>query len=119
MYNLLYSATYPVIRYNQREEIAVPKSVSVSDADLNWLRQNHDSHPYSELAARIGCCVDTLKRILVREGLQEFDGAKYQVRRDFEEKTWTRPCMSCGCQKKRPKNWFFCRPCRKEMGYED
>jgi hypothetical protein len=97
----------------------MPKVVRVSDADLSWLRQHHDSYSYSDLAQRIGCCVDTLKRILVREGLQEFDGAKYQVRREFDEKTWSRPCMSCGSKEVRPKNWFFCRPCRKDIGYED
>ena len=97
----------------------MPKVVRVSDTDLTWLRDSHHDHSYSELAARIGCCVDTLKRILVREGLQEFDGAKYQVRRDFEEKVWTRPCMSCGSTDERPRNWFFCKTCRKTMGYED
>jgi hypothetical protein len=97
----------------------MPRIVSVSDADLDWLRSNHDAHSYSDMAQRIGCCVDTLKRILVREGLQEFNGAKYQVRRDFEEKTWDRPCMSCGSKEVRPKNWFFCKGCRKQMGYED
>ena len=74
----------------------MPKVVRVSDSDLDWLREEHDRHSYSDLATRLGCCVDTLKRILVREGLQEFDGAKYQVRRDFDEKMWSRPCMSCG-----------------------
>lgn len=97
----------------------MPRVVRVSDTDMDWLRDNHDAHSYSDMAQRIGCCVDTLKRILVREGLQEFDGAKYQVCRDFEEAQWTRPCMSCGCKKTRPKNWFFCRPCRKQMGYDD
>ncbi len=97
----------------------MPRSVSVSDTDLRWLRKNHFNKSYSELAQRMGCCVDTLKRILVREGLQEFEGAKYQVRRDFEGKTWNRPCMSCRAPEERPKNWFFCRSCRKTMGYED
>ena len=97
----------------------MPKHIRVNDADLNWLRSNHHAHSYTDLAAHIGCCVDTLKRILVREGLQEFDGAKYQVRRDFDEKFWERPCMSCKTPEKRPKNWFFCRACRKELGYED
>jgi hypothetical protein len=97
----------------------MPKPVRVSNTDLDWLRANHDSHSYTELARRFGCCVDTLKRILVREGLQEFDGAKYQVRREFDEKLWARPCMCCSSTELRPKNWFFCRPCRKKMGYED
>ena len=85
----------------------MPKQVRISDPDLRWLQKNHKSYSYSDLAQRVGCCVDTLKRILVREGLQEFDGAKYQVRRDFSDKTWTRPCMSCRSTEERP------------MGYED
>jgi hypothetical protein len=97
----------------------MPRVIRVTDADLSWLQKNHRTTNYSEMARRIGCCVDTLKRILVREGLQEFDGAKYQVRRNFEEILWSRPCMSCGDTHKRPKNWFFCKPCRKDMGYED
>ena len=97
----------------------MPRFVRVSGADLFWLQENHRDKNYSTMARHIGCCVDTLKRILVREGLQEFDGAKYQVRRDHNEVKWTRPCMSCGNSSKRPKNWFFCKPCRKDMGYED
>ena len=59
----------------------MPTKVRIGETDLLWLYQNHDKTTYHEQAERIGCCVDTLKRILVREGLQEFDGAKYQVRR--------------------------------------
>ncbi len=97
----------------------MPRKVSISDADMTWLRENHKTVTYSDMAKRLNCCVDTLKRILVREGLQEFDGAKYQLRRDFKEMTWERPCMSCGKAEERPRNWFFCRSCRKELGYED
>lgn len=97
----------------------MPRNVRVSDADMSWLRQNHDKKPFTEIAKRLGCCVDTLKRILVREGLREFDGAKYQLRRDRAGQTWNRPCMSCGNTDTRPKQWFFCKACRKKMGYED
>ena len=97
----------------------MPRPVVVSDSDKQWLTSNHKKLSYHQLANRLGCCVDTLKRILVREGLQEFDGAKYQVRRDFEEKKWNKPCIGCGCNKSRPKNYFFCIPCRREMGYDD
>ena len=54
----------------------MPKMVHVSDADLNWLKENHYDYSYPDMAQRIGCCVEPLKRIPVREGLQEFDGAK-------------------------------------------
>lgn len=97
----------------------MPKTVTVTDESLCWLRKNHSTLPYSELASRVGCCVDTLKRILVREGLQDFDGAKYQVKRDEPSKMWTRPCMTCKDTKPRPKNYFFCLDCRREMGYDD
>ena len=95
----------------------MPKQISISDADLIWLRNEHHDHSYSHMAKRIGCCVDTLKRVLVREGLQDFDGAKYQVR--TKEKKWSRPCVSCGSRQKRPKHHYFCKPCRRKMGYID
>lgn len=97
----------------------MPKMVPVSDEDLNWLKENHHLHTYQDMANRIGCCVDTLKRILARNGLQDFDGAKYQVRTIDKSKLWTRPCMGCGAEEERPKFWYFCRPCRKELGYQE
>jgi len=97
----------------------LPTKVRIGETDLLWLYKNHDKKTYSEQADRLGCCVDTLKRILVREGLQEFDGAKYQVRRDFKEQMWSRPCMDCGDNAERPKNHYFCKACRKTRGYED
>ena len=81
----------------------MPRVVPVSDEDKTWLRKNHKDYTYSDMAQRIGCCVDTLKRILVREGLQEFDGAKYQVRRDFEEKELVAPMYGMRRYKKTPE----------------
>ena len=95
----------------------MPKQISISDADLIWLRNEHQNHTYSHMAKRVDCCVDTLKRILVREGLQDFDGAKYQVR--VKEEYWSRPCVNCGSKQKRPKLHYFCKPCRRKMGYID
>lgn len=86
---------------------------------LQWLRSNHETQTFTTMAQHVGCCVDTLKRVLVREGLRSFEGAKYQVSRDFQEKMWDRPCLTCKKPEQRPKNWFFCRACRREMGYED
>jgi len=97
----------------------LPRTVEISAADRDWLRKNHTTQSYDAMARRLGCCTDTLKRILVRMELQEFDGAKYQVRREAVVKTWTRPCMKCGSEKKRPKNHYFCDPCRRRMGYEE
>lgn len=97
----------------------MPRKVLIAVEDMDWLRQNHDLLPFTELAGRIGCCVDTLKRILMREGLAEFEGAKYAVRRDHDEAMWTRPCMSCKCCRPRPKNHYFCARCRRRAGYGD
>jgi rRNA maturation endonuclease Nob1 len=97
----------------------MPRHVELSSTDEDYLKQNHTTLSYNQMADDIGCCTDTLKRILVRLGLQEFDGAKYQLRREADLKTWTRPCMGCGSEKKRPKNHYFCKACRRERGYED
>mgnify|MGYP001224558597 FL=1 len=97
----------------------MPKPIEIGPTNLRWLRENHRKTTYSDMSDRIGVCVDTLKRILVREGLQEFDGAKYQLRRDVGVAMWNRPCLECSNEELRPKNWFYCRTCRKKRGYEE
>ena len=69
--------------------------VILKDEDRSWLQERHWQETYPDMALRIGCCVDTIKRILVREGLQEFDGAKYQVKRHNHVRQWSRPCLDC------------------------
>ena len=97
----------------------MPKVVNVSDTQMDWLRENHDSMSLNDVATRIGVCVDTLKRILVREGIREFEGAKYVVARKESVSMWDRPCMECGKRESRPKNWYYCKDCRACRGYED
>jgi hypothetical protein len=97
----------------------MPKIVIVTVENVGWLRDHHKDHSYTELAQHFNCCVDTLKRILMREGIEYFDGAKYQVKRHAKVKNWNRPCMSCGDSKDRPHGWYFCRPCRSKFGYDD
>ena len=93
--------------------------IKLSDDDIAWLRDVHEYESYPDMAKRFGCCVDTLKRILVREGLQDFDGAKYQVRRKSNVTFWQRPCLDCGSDESRPRMWFYCTSCRKSRGYSD
>ena len=38
-----------------------------------------NSYTYRAMAKRFDICTDTLKRILMREGMAEFDGAKYAI----------------------------------------
>lgn len=88
----------------------MPKVVRLSEADEAWLHANHHHLSPRQMADRIGVCVDTLKRILVRRGLANFEGAKY-VATDRRAK-WTRPCIGCRCTKPRPRGLYFCDPCR-------
>jgi hypothetical protein len=66
--------------------------------------------PYKEMAGHIGVCVDTVKRMLSRHGIEDFDGAKYAF--PPETKMWNRPCMGCGTTVTRPKNLYYCDKCR-------
>ena len=62
----------------------------------------------------MGVCVDTLKRILQREGLAEFDAAKYAVSLSFDtQQTWVRPCMRCKDETPRPKWQYICDRCKE------
>lgn len=97
----------------------MPKVIVITDENVGWLRAHYTEFPYTVLARKFNCCVDTLKRILVREGIANFDGAKYQVKRYAKIRYWDRPCMSCGNVKSRPQGWYFCIPCRKKFGYGD
>tara|TARA_E500000075_G_C6997655_1_gene328595 strand:- start:3005 stop:3316 length:312 start_codon:yes stop_codon:yes gene_type:complete len=100
-------------------EQSLPKPIQLDERELNWLKENHEQTTYAYMAERIGVCVDTLKRILVRVGLQEFDGAKYQLKRDTDTLMWSRPCLDCLDETPRPKMWFYCRSCRKKRGFDD
>lgn len=86
------------------------KGIVVTDEMLVWLRAAVDGEiAYSDMAAHVGCCTDTLKRILHRHGIADFEGAKYQKKEDVTK--WKRPCSDCGSTKPRPKWQFRCNPC--------
>jgi hypothetical protein len=97
----------------------MPKRIAVTDNQIEWLRTNHESATFEEIAAFLSCCQDTAKRILVRLGLQEFEGAKYMTPRDFDQPMWTRPCVCCRDVKPRPKGYYMCIPCRTKAGYTE
>lgn len=98
-----------------REGSTMPKRISINPADLEWLRNNYSLHPMTVSAARLGICVDTLKRLLVREGLRNFKGAKYIQRpRPTPKDKWTRPCICCGCTDSRPRLQYKCDPCTSQ-----
>jgi hypothetical protein len=98
----------------------MPKRVQLTDEQIEWLKTHCYDLSYAEMARGIGCCSDTLKRILVRLDLKHFNGAKYAVEGGPKQHTWTRPCTNCGCTKARPKWQFRCVNCHeKEESWED
>lgn len=73
-----------------------------------------NDYSYRAMAKDFGCCTDTLKRMLVREGLAEFDGAKYAVSpaSKAEVAMWSRACLRCKDDKPRPKWQYICDRCK-------
>lgn len=74
-------------------------------------------YTYRRMAAEVGVCVDTLKRILMREELVFFEGAKYVPNPHKRYHHWRRPCMRCGATDPRPKGQYICDDC-KDPGAE-
>ena len=95
----------------------MPRKISIPDDTIRWLHENHHHASYRDMADRVGCCIDTLKRILVREGLQEFQSPKYAPTPKHLIQVWSRPCMNCGSTVPRPKNHYMCPSCRAQIGY--
>lgn len=81
----------------------------LSDEQVEWLSDNFETYTNAALARKMGCCVDTLKRQLVRHGIAYFPGAKYHYR--SKPRTWTRPCSICGSEQERPKFQYRCDKC--------
>lgn len=95
----------------------MPRKIALTEEQVAWLTRHHNRRTFEDQARRIGCCVDTLKRILVRLGLREFDGAKYAMR--ARQQVWIRPCMNCGCAKPRPRLQYICDTCTQEFSEYD
>jgi hypothetical protein len=93
------------------------KRFSLSSEQANWLKNNHSNFTNAHLARQLGCCVDTLKRIMMKMELAYFPGAKYHYR--SKPKVWSRPCMICGCTKSRPINQYRCTPCHEREAASD
>lgn len=94
------------------------RSISITESDIEYLRVAVEQQiPYADMAEEIGCCEDTVKRVLVREGLAEFTGAKYgmSLRREqkMTEVLWNRPCLVCKSTKPRIRNQWVCDHCHK------
>ena len=88
----------------------------MTTAELDYLQKGlAASLSYQTMADHLNVCVDTLKRILMRENLADFSAAKYVLAQSEITKTptWQRPCMNCGSTKPRPKWIYVCSSCKK------
>jgi hypothetical protein len=95
----------------------LPRKIKLSEETRQWLKANHAQLTISELSRVLGCCDDTTKRILMRENLRFFSGAKFVISRSrTEQNAWRRPCLRCACTKPRPKNQYICDSCHAKMG---
>lgn len=90
----------------------MPKTTDLTPEHIEWLRVSQEETLVAQ-AERIGVCVDTLKRILVREGIRQFEGAKFVA--PLKVNNWTRPCLICRKSVKRPKWQFICDKCARSL----
>lgn len=93
---------------------------------VEWLRTNYSPRPgvtqkehFAFLAAHIGVCPDTVRRILVRHNIASFASEKYLVALPkLAPSKWRRPCIICGDTKSRPKWHYRCKRCTERLGIE-
>lgn len=100
---------------------SVRATLTQGERDLLEYMLDHD-YSYRAMARRFGCCSDTIKRILVREGLAEFNGAKYAITANQSEvDNWERPCIKCKSTASRPRWQYVCNKCKSPdlMGIPD
>tara|TARA_R110000822_G_scaffold16704_2_gene56616 strand:- start:33 stop:371 length:339 start_codon:yes stop_codon:yes gene_type:complete len=77
----------------------------------------NNDYSYRAMAKDFSVCTDTLKRMLVREGLAEFDGAKYAVSPYIrsDDQMWKRPCIRCKDTQPRAKWQYICERCKSSV----
>jgi hypothetical protein len=91
------------------------RRIELTRAQLKWLTDNADYLTEQDLADHVGCCIDTLRRILMREGIRFYDNAKYVVAESRRQKRWARPCLICKTKEPRPKWQYVCNRCKKRQ----
>ena len=90
----------------------------ITEEDRIWLRKAvKDGVPRKVMATYLGVCEDTARRILQREDILHFDGAKFVAAPVIP--MWTRPCIKCKTTLERPKNQYVCDTCREDHSTSD
>jgi len=95
----------------------MPRRANISEGQLQFLRvASAMKIPYSTMAREIGVCTDTCKRVLHKNRIVQFTGAKYIAAELPEIQMWSRPCSCCGDKTPRPKWQFYCQSCKRKLG---
>jgi len=98
----------------------MPRRIQVDEHTLDYLWDAVDAgHSYKRMSDEVGCCVDTLKRILHRNGIVKFEGAKYTTPISEDIIMWNRPCSRCGSEESRPKNQYRCDACKARVEHNE
>jgi transposase-like protein len=87
------------------------KRRTLTPEERQYVLDSLDRISYVEMARTLGMSTDTLKRILHRERIREFDAAKFVAAEDIEYIMWERPCMDCKDTTPRPKWIYYCEAC--------
>lgn len=82
------------------------KPFILSEEQWAYLKAHRYSMTLKDIAAHLGCSTETVRRRL--------DALDTQFKPP-EEMVWTRPCMSCGDDRERPKGHYFCDRCRSRI----
>jgi len=97
----------------EEPKMSIRNPLSEGQRDLlEWML--HNDYSYRAMARRFDVSSDTLKRILIREELAEFDGAKYAIvsQETENQDLWERPCLKCKSDAPRPRWQYVCNRCK-------
>ena len=103
------------LKQEERRGDTIMSGRVLSDNERTRLQYMLDNnYTYRAMAKSMGCCTDTLKRILVREDMADFEGAKYALSPSHRTQTkmWKRPCIRCKSEVERPKWQYICDKCK-------
>lgn len=68
--------------------------------------------PFTHVATYLEVCVDTCKRIVVREGIRHLESVKYHPGNTTNTERWTRRCLSCRDLKTMIRWQYVCNDCK-------
>lgn len=105
------------VLFRRKEKILNARTPLTEDQVGRLRHMLNNDYSYRAMAKHFDVCTDTLKRMLVREGLAEFDGAKYAVSPYLknQDQIWQRPCIRCKDKTPRAKWQYICERCKSSV----